>query len=581
MVARKGLSTLEPFDSSRRSARSRLPDGGADWREQVNRQYARLNADARARIAASVIALGLAWFFIDHITTLVCVVVFILSEALVPAVMGKFQTNPTRLTANLYVLLSFVAASAYTIPPVLLWHTGGIELRLAAICYIFGGFINVFAVNTLYLPMAVSKTIPLSFAALSFPIDLLIEGNFKADALFTLATLVLLTGYSVMLVAETHRANEAFALSRRRLEAMSRAKSAFLSSMSHEIRTPLNSIRGVGQLIPRLLGKPLTDEMTLAVSLLDTAAFMLEASIEDAVALTTMEEVQGGVAMISASPLQALQVVIERLQPSAKECGVPLSFEASATLPAMAGFSPVPFRYALVAALQDVLKFTAKTAPRTGLRVSASVDNSAVAAAPVFSLVLRLAFNGPIDLSRDFEFHSKIRFALELLQASAVFPDDPTAPALVVIVVPLQRVLDGPHPGVPPFVAQSQRARQVLVVDDTAANRFIAAQMCRLDDMAAIEAASGAEALTLLDASAFDVVLLDLNMPGMSGAETLAAIRASSKGWADLPIIAITTDVNGEQRIRCLAEGFSGFVNKPIDQNLLLAEINRTLEPTG
>jgi CheY-like chemotaxis protein len=121
------------------------------------------------------------------------------------------------------------------------------------------------------------------------------------------------------------------------------------------------------------------------------------------------------------------------------------------------------------------------------------------------------------------------------------------------------------------------RGARVLLTDDNAINRQVARLFLQPQGAVITEAVNGREALDLLAAQSFDLVLLDCNMPVMDGMETIAHIRASREPWSKLPVIALTANAMSGDRERLLALGMSGYVSKPIDRMELYAEIERVL----
>lgn len=90
-----------------------------------------------------------------------------------------------------------------------------------------------------------------------------------------------------------------------------------------------------------------------------------------------------------------------------------------------------------------------------------------------------------------------------------------------------------------------------------------------------IEAEHGGQALELLAAQPFDLVLLDVHMPVMDGVTTIQHIRASQQSWNAVPVIALTADAMSGDRERLLGLGMTGYATKPVDQRALIAEIMR------
>ena len=94
-------------------------------------------------------------------------------------------------------------------------------------------------------------------------------------------------------------------------------------------------------------------------------------------------------------------------------------------------------------------------------------------------------------------------------------------------------------------------------------------------------AENGAQALERLTAQPFDLVLMDIQMPEVDGLEATRRIRASDEAWRDIPIIAVTAHGGAEARHRYREAGINGYVPKPVNIDLLMTEITRTLSGQG
>ena len=119
--------------------------------------------------------------------------------------------------------------------------------------------------------------------------------------------------------------------------------------------------------------------------------------------------------------------------------------------------------------------------------------------------------------------------------------------------------------------APEQKTR-VLVVDDVADNRDILVRRLARRGFDAIEASSGGEALAMMRAEDFDVVLLDIMMPDMSGNEVLRQIR-QTKSDVELPVIMVSAKSQSEDVVESLSLGANDYVTKPIDFSVALARI--------
>jgi signal transduction histidine kinase/ActR/RegA family two-component response regulator len=122
-------------------------------------------------------------------------------------------------------------------------------------------------------------------------------------------------------------------------------------------------------------------------------------------------------------------------------------------------------------------------------------------------------------------------------------------------------------------------ALRVLLVDDLAANREIGRLVLEACGCEVALAGSGEEAMDQLAAAAFDVVLMDVHMPGTDGLEATRRIRASGGPWSRVPIVAMTANVLPEQVRMCLDAGMDGHVGKPFRPDDLIAAINRAAAP--
>lgn len=115
-------------------------------------------------------------------------------------------------------------------------------------------------------------------------------------------------------------------------------------------------------------------------------------------------------------------------------------------------------------------------------------------------------------------------------------------------------------------------SRRVLVVDDIPANRIIAQTMLEQLGWLVQTASDGREALVSLAGTHFDLVLLDISMPGMSGIEVCQKIRAN-EAIADLPVIAYTAHAHIEDRRNFIASGFDEVLIKPVKLDMLTSVV--------
>jgi CheY-like chemotaxis protein/HPt (histidine-containing phosphotransfer) domain-containing protein len=123
----------------------------------------------------------------------------------------------------------------------------------------------------------------------------------------------------------------------------------------------------------------------------------------------------------------------------------------------------------------------------------------------------------------------------------------------------------------------ADRPLRILLVDDVEMNRELAGEMLRGSGHIVTEAISGIEALRLARADDFDVVLMDMRMPGMDGLEATRQIRAIEGARGQTPIVAVTANATDEHAVKCRAAGMTGHLAKPFSKEELLAAVARAI----
>jgi len=124
----------------------------------------------------------------------------------------------------------------------------------------------------------------------------------------------------------------------------------------------------------------------------------------------------------------------------------------------------------------------------------------------------------------------------------------------------------------------SANAKQrILVVDDVADNREVLTRRLVRRDFDVEEAAGGIEALEMIEKNSYDIILLDIMMPDMNGADVLTEIR-KTYSINELPVIMVSAKSQSEDVVDCLENGANDYVTKPVDFAVALARINSQLE---
>lgn len=118
---------------------------------------------------------------------------------------------------------------------------------------------------------------------------------------------------------------------------------------------------------------------------------------------------------------------------------------------------------------------------------------------------------------------------------------------------------------------------KILLVEDNPVNRRLAMFLLRSQGYQVREATSALDAFEILKTEQFDLIVMDIQLPGMDGLEATTKLRAEP-ATAEIPVIAVTSYAMAGDRDKALAAGCSGYVTKPIDKTIFLAEISRHLK---
>ena len=370
-------------------------------------------------------------------------------------------------------------------------------------------------------------------------------------------------------------------------EAATEAKSQFLANMSHEIRTPMNGVLGVLHLLER---EPLSEE---ARDLLDEAVGcgqMLAQLLNDVIDFSKIEAGRLELSPEAVDVGEVLHSVAGMLRPQAEHKGLALRCVTSGEdLWILA--DPVRLRQALFNLIGNAVKFTSEGHVEVRLavaedgdglrRVRFEVEDTGVGIAEEAqdSLFQRFhqadgstarRFGGSglgLAITRTLAemMGGEVGFASAEGQGSTFWFDVPAPAAERARAQPLE---EGPA---------GLGGLSILVVEDNATNQLVASRI--LQSMGAVvdTAADGLLGLEAVEQGAYDLVLMDIQMPRMDGVEATRRIRALPTAAAATPIVGLTANALAHQRPEYLAAGMDGLAAKPISPPALLAEIMRVL----
>lgn len=367
-------------------------------------------------------------------------------------------------------------------------------------------------------------------------------------------------------------------------QAANDAKSAFLSNMSHELRTPLTSIIGFSGLLARTTGV-LTGEQRQYVARIVTGSEALLAVVNDILDYSKLEAGAVQLDPTASRIREVLEDTVSLLAPQAESKGITLSVEGLDQLPDWVLVDVGRLRQILLNLVSNGVKFTATgsvrlvvtplEAPRWRVDV---IDTGPGISAEVLPHLFERFQQADATTSRQFGGTGLglaiCRALIELMGGRIGVESSLGAGARFWFELDLPPT-DEPGEDSRDAGSTPLCGGRVLVVDDAEANRELLTVILTALGLKVDVAESGLEALRLFSSEAFDLVLMDVQMPGMDGLDCTRAIRSSGPAGAKVPILALTANVGREDHEACLAAGMNGRLSKPIsipDLTAALAE---------
>ena len=377
---------------------------------------------------------------------------------------------------------------------------------------------------------------------------------------------------------------------RDKADAASAAKSSFLATMSHELRTPLNGMLGVAQALKL---EPLEPGEREQVEILEDSGRVLLTLLNDVLDMSKIEAGKLDIAPIPGDLAQVCDRVIRGFEALARDKAVEIGLTVAGDPPPPLLFDPVRVRQCLSNLVSNAVKFT--QAGRVDVRLGwslqedggvlaeVSVRDTGIGMSPETLSKLFGAFV-QADASTTRKFGGTglglniTRRLAEMMggsvDVSSVEGEGSTFTLSFLCAVVAAEEGDVADPGEREQEGFDLQGLRVLLADDHAVNRKVVALMLTPFACAITEAEDGQAALDALAVAEFDLVLMDVNMPGMDGLEATRRIRAQL-GWRNLPIIALTADLMDSQLEACASAGMNDHVGKPIDMAALVAAVGR------
>jgi PAS domain S-box-containing protein len=400
----------------------------------------------------------------------------------------------------------------------------------------------------------------------------------------------LLVGVALDVTADIEIQQELTA-QRQQAESAAVAKAQFLATMSHEIRTPMNGVLGMLEL---LLQEGLGPAQRECARMAHGSAEALLLLLNDILDLSKLEAHQVRLESLPFEPARLIDESLALMRPRAREKGLTLAADLDASVPAWLQADPTRLRQVLLNLVGNAVKFTGTGSVSVVLRYASGtpgtlrveVRDSGEGIAPDVQPRLFQRF-AQADSSTSRRFGGSglgLAICRELIDlmggtigvdsvpgsGSTFWFEVPSVPA----AAPSAIVASAAHAGRSGILPRLR----ILAAEDNLVNQRVLRAFLAQGRHDVHVVASGVEALAALDAGSFDVVLMDIQMPGMDGVECVQAIRARATVDRDLPVIALTANAMAGDRERYLADGFTDYVSKPVTMQALtdaLARVTR------
>lgn len=403
---------------------------------------------------------------------------------------------------------------------------------------------------------------------------------------------------------------EELARSREEAVAANRSKDQFIANMSHELRTPLNGILGMTNI---LLGTELDLRQMKYLAMNKNAATALLRIINDILDYSKAAANRLKVEAISFDLRQLLAEIIEFFTLSAMDKGLTLDYQISDRIPSLLRGDPGRLRQILVNLLGNALKFTDTGGVTVAVRRQTTLPDGVetdpdriLLCIAVQDTGIGIAKNKMAALFKEFSqvdgslnrryggtglglsFSKKLAELMgghiwvesEEGKGSTFYCD---LPFTIGAAADLPAESDsGPADSMPAKQAGMESAAQILLAEDDLINREVALAYLRQRNWHITSVPDGQAAVEAFRDNSFDLILMDVQMPGMNGLEATSRIRqleAETDG-GHTPIIALTAHTQHDYREKCIAAGMDDFLTKPLTPETLYSTMEHFLPGT-
>lgn len=382
-----------------------------------------------------------------------------------------------------------------------------------------------------------------------------------------------------------------------------KAKSAFLASISHEIRTPLNVILGFADLA--LDKADLSADTKGYISSIRRNAEQLSEFLGEVLDMSKIEASRLEIEEIRFPLIPMVSEVVSFLDLHAREKNLNLSFEKNGPLPKMVKTDPTRLRQILINVISNAIKFTErgfvklsvrmKSTPKPGtpIQLEFTVCDSGIGVSPERQEKLFTPFSqAEASTTRRFGgtglgLHLSKQLAQALGGDLTLTSSQPGSGSTFTFVLGAgtfegELVEEGRAVTNPPILSTFDRAddrevfegKKILLIEDSEDNQTLIKHYLTAVGLQVEVANNGFDGLAKVEKGDYDLIVLDIQMPGMDGHQVAKSLR--DHGFSR-PIIALTAHAFKEDRDKAFRHGFNEYLTKPINRVVLLKTLSQRL----